>query len=100
MDTKKTFQLIDGEFSGDQARQIIGAMVRHKIDYHNREQFGDEIRLGNAKDCSASRLEKLRKLEKELIDLFSDSQANNKKLQIRGHDRDCRSGLKSVIYFF
>lgn len=84
MDTKKTFQLIDGEFSGDQARQIIGAMVRHKIDYHSREQFSDEIRYGKAKDCSDSRLKNLQTLEKDLTELFKHAHTNGKNLQIKG----------------
>ncbi len=77
-------QFIEGSFTGDQTRQIVGAMVRHKIDYHTREKFGDEMRSGNAKGCSASRLENLRELEQELAALISDAQGREKKLEIRG----------------
>lgn len=84
MKTNKTFQLIDGAFSPEEARQILGAMVRHKIDYHTRKQFSDTERFGVACPSHEERVQKLRALEEELSETFKNAEKSGKKLQVIG----------------
>ncbi len=74
-----TFQLIDGTFTPEQARHVLCAMVKSKIDYHTLEQHSEGERSG-LHSHSEERLEYLSQLDAELRQLFARAAANGKKL--------------------
>lgn len=77
------FQLIDGTFTPDQARQVLGAMVKSKIDYHSLEKRSEGERSGIPHD-SEQRLQSLRALDTELKSLFESARASGAKLKVTG----------------
>ena len=78
------FQLIDGTFTPDQARQVLGAMVKSKIDYHSLEQHSEGERSG-IPGHSEERLQSLRDLAAELKALFESAQASGAQLKVKGN---------------
>lgn len=85
MNDPQKFKLIDGIFSPSQAQQVLGAMVKGKIDYHSLEKHGEAERSGGANDSSNARLEYLRNLDQELKRLFGSAKASGKRLKISGN---------------
>ena len=83
MNTPETFQLIDGTFTPDQARHILGALVKSKIAYHTLENHSEGERSGIL-DHSEERLQALRKLDADLKELFKTANQAGAKLNISG----------------
>ncbi len=54
-----SFKLIDGDFSVEEAKEIISNLLDFKINYHNVQSFGSEIRKGIKDERSLSRKENL-----------------------------------------
>ncbi len=77
------FQLIDGTFTPDQARQVLGAMVQSKIDYHSLERHSESERSGIT-HSSEERLRALRALATELKDVFESAHASGAQLKVTG----------------
>lgn len=77
------FQLIDGTFTPDQARQVLGAMVQSKIDYHTLEKHSEGERSGMTHH-SEERLRSLRALAAELKDVFESSYPSGAQLKVTG----------------
>lgn len=77
------FQLIDGTFSPDQARQVLGAMVQSKIDYHTLEKHSEGERSGITHH-SEERLQSLRALAAKLKDVFESAHASGAQLKVTG----------------
>ncbi len=84
MNTPQQYQLIDGTFTPDQARQILGAMVKSKIDFHTLEKHSEAERSGPTAITSA-RLETLRNLDAVLKSLFEKARATGATLKVRGN---------------
>ena len=80
----KKFQLIDGTFSPEKARQVLGAMVQSKIDFHNLQMHSEWERAGRPEASSEERLERLKELDAELKELFKEAAAGGKVLEVRG----------------
>jgi len=80
----RNFQLIDATFTPDQARQVLGAMVKSKIDYHSLEQHSEGERSG-IPIHSGERLQSLRALDADLKALFESARASGAKLKVIGN---------------
>ncbi len=83
-DQTRNFQLIDATFTPDQARQVLGAMVKSKIDYHSLENHSESERSG-IPNHSAERLQSLRALDADLKALFDSAKASGAKLKVTGN---------------
>ena len=84
MNKKHQFKLIDGIFSPGQAQQVLGAMVKSKIDFHSLQKHSEAERSGVAEEASGSRLEYLRNLDGEFKRLAEAAKASGKRLKISG----------------
>ncbi len=82
-DPTRQFQLIDGTFTPDQARQVLGAMVKSKIDFHTLESHSEGERSGAGRG-SEERLASLRKLDADLKSLFESARESDVKLKVTG----------------
>ena len=54
------FKLIDGEFSVEEAREVIGNLFEFKINFHSKQSFSTELRTGSKDEKSLSRKESLK----------------------------------------
>lgn len=84
MTTAQNFQLIDGTFTPDEARRILGAMVKGKIDFHSLEKHSKDERSAEVCQKSEERLAALRDLDAKLKALFGSAEASGKKLEVKG----------------
>jgi len=83
MHTPQSYQLIDGTFTPEQARGILGAMVKSKIDFHALERQSQAERSGKT-NHSEERLQALRTLDADLKSLCEKAQAAGAKLNVQG----------------
>lgn len=84
MNKTQHFDLINGTFTPEEARQVLGTMVKNKIAYHSLESHSDSEISGGSKLHSKERLHSLRELNESLKELFETASAQNKSLKIRG----------------
>lgn len=84
MNTPQHFQLINGTFTAEQARRILGAMVKSKIDFHTLERHSEAERTGESVHRSEERLRSLRDLDADLKELFESARASGKRFEVKG----------------
>ena len=84
MNTPQKFQLIDGTFTPDEARQVLGAMVKSKIDFHTLAKHSESERSGDAGNQSEKRIRALREIDLELKKIFESARASGKKIEVKG----------------
>lgn len=79
MDSK--FKLIDGEFSVEEAREVIGNLLDFKIQFHSKQSFSSEIRKGVKDERSLARKETLKDTKKEFFE-FLEQFSNDEMINI------------------
>ena len=75
-------QLIDGEFSAEEARTILMALIENKIRFHRRENLSQEERFGSPDKYSNRRIDQLLQTKAELSDLIDSAQVSGERLAI------------------
>lgn len=78
------FQLIDATYTADQARQVLGAMVKSKIDYHSLEKHREGERSG-LPNHSKKRFQSIRTLDADFNALFESARTSGAKLKVAGN---------------
>ncbi|WP_297334468.1 hypothetical protein [Flavobacterium sp.] len=53
------YKLIEGDFSVNDAREVVSSLLEYKIQYHNRLSFSHEIKKGSPDEHSINRKEEL-----------------------------------------
>lgn len=76
------FQLIEGEFSPAEAKEILLNLFGHKIQFHNLKCFANEEISGKKDEHSAMKVKQLNAMRDDLIHLIQESEKENKKLVI------------------
>lgn len=66
----ETIQLIDGDFTPQDANDLLLELVNHKINFHQLRSFSLEERFGTAGEHTLSRLVQLRKDRERLQAIF------------------------------
>lgn len=64
-----TFKLIDGDFKAEEARDILLALVNHKISHHEMNAFSEQVRFN--KKSSVDRLEILKETREKIKTHFA-----------------------------
>lgn len=80
----KEFKLIDGQFSPDEAKNILMSLFNNKIDYHQLESFSNQIRLGNDISFSQNRINDLSQSVESIKEIVKEATAQGKHLKIDG----------------
>jgi hypothetical protein len=75
-------ELIDTEFSPEDAGKILLSLINHKIQYHQIEVFSTEERFGEPSQHSLKRLESLKSSSEEISKYIKTSIQENKKIKI------------------
>ena len=75
-------QLVDGEFSPEEARTILMALIENKIRFHRRENLSQEERLGRSDGYSKRRIDQLLQTKANLAELIDSAQAKGERLSI------------------
>lgn len=79
---KDEFVLVKGEFSPENALEIINHLVTQKISFHKLRSFSSEIRFGHVDEPSSIRIEELRICKESLKQIIHKAKMDGKKLAL------------------
>lgn len=72
--------LIEGDFSFDEAKEILINMYSSKINFHTMQNLSSQERFGKDDEMAQKRIPLLRIEMKKLEDILLEAKAKNKKL--------------------
>lgn len=78
------FQLIDGQFHPDEAKNILMSLFTSKIEFHQLESFSNHVRLGKDSLFSKNRFQVLMQAIESIQALVQEANATGKRLKIEG----------------
>ena len=76
------YQLIDGDFSAEEAKTILLALIEHKIQFHRKDRFSQQERLGDISEQSNRRIEQLLQTKADLTELIASAGSEDERLSI------------------
>lgn len=82
---KKTNQLnlIEGQFSADEAKEILTTIFVTKIKFHELKNFSSQIRTGELDEFAQNRILFLNEELKKIENIVNEAKTLNKKLVIK-----------------
>jgi hypothetical protein len=78
-----TINLIDGEFSPEDAKEILIDLINKKIQFHSLKSHENWERFGQVDDFSIGRIQALESAREKIIDMSKFSFPNDYKLKIK-----------------
>ncbi|TRX22239.1 hypothetical protein FNW25_03950 [Flavobacterium franklandianum] len=82
MNKTEKLTLIEGDFSFDEAKEILTSMFSSKINFHNIQNWSSQERFGKDDEIAQKRIPALRNEMKKLEEILSEAKAQNKKLVV------------------
>jgi hemerythrin superfamily protein len=82
MNSNKKLQLIEGEFSFNEAKEILTSMFSSKINFHNIQNWSSQERYGKDDETAQKKIPLLKNEIEKLEEIILEAKANNKKLVI------------------
>jgi hypothetical protein len=82
MKNTKTLKIIDGNYTFEEAKEILMSMFLSKINFHNLKNWSAQERFGKLDETAQIRIPELRKEMQKLEEILMEAKANNKKLVI------------------
>ena len=77
-----SIQLIDGEFSIAEAKEILITLINNKIVFHQRKNFSNNERFGCDHEISVERIPQLIQCRDQVMELLEQKEKSGKKLRI------------------
>jgi hypothetical protein len=74
--------LIEGDFSVNEAKEILNSIYFSKINFHNIKNWSSQERFGKDDAIAQKRIPALKNEIKKLEEILSEAKAKNKKLVI------------------
>ncbi|RAR70035.1 hypothetical protein [Flavobacterium aciduliphilum] len=84
MEVTQNIKLIDGVFKPNEAKEIIISLLNSKINFHNLEDFSNQIRFNIKHENSKQRIIELQNAKEELSSLIQWAESHEYELQIQG----------------
>ena len=78
------FKLVEGQYTTVEAQKILLGLINSKINFHQLENFSNEIRFNENTDHSKIRIELLTNAAKDITNLIAYSTLNDMELKIEG----------------
>lgn len=78
------FKLIEGEFSPNEARNILMSLFNSKIEYHQLDSFSNHIRHGSDVTFSQNRIKALSECVENIKEIVQVANSKGKQLKIEG----------------
>lgn len=82
MNKVEKLKLIEGEFSDEEAKEILTSIFSSKINFHNIKNWSSNERYGTDDEIAQKRVPELRKEMEKLLELLSDAKAKKRRLVI------------------
>ena len=74
--------LIEGNFSDEEAKEILMSIFLAKINFHEKKIFSSQIRFGKDDEIAVNRIPKLKKEIEKMLQIISEAKLHNKRLLI------------------
>jgi hypothetical protein len=78
------FKLIEGQYTALEAKKTLLGLINSKINFHQLENFSNEIRFNEVNTHSTTRMELLTTASESITDLFAYSLLNDMQFKIEG----------------
>ncbi|WP_396185616.1 hypothetical protein [Flavobacterium sp.] len=82
MNKLEQLNLIEGNFSDEEAKEILMGIFLAKINFHEKKIFSSQIRFGKVDEIAINRIPKLKKETEKMLQIISEAKLNNKRLLI------------------
>ncbi len=82
MKNSNSLNLIDGNFTVDEAEEILTNIFLAKIHYHEAKNFSSYERFGKRDEIALTRIPQLKKELEKVLQIISHAKLNNKNLAI------------------
>lgn len=82
MDKIETLTLIEGNFSEEEAREILMNVFSAKIKFHQSTNFSSQLRFGKQCETAKKRIPELNKEVEKVLQVVSEAKSKNKRLII------------------
>ena len=82
MKNTKEITLMKGEYSSDEAREILFNMFSNKINFHQMKNFSSQERFGKESKTALKRIEQLKKSMLVASKILDKAKKNNETLEI------------------
>ena len=82
MNKIEKLKLIEGEFSFNEAKEILTSMFNSKINFHNIQNWSSQERYGKDDETAQKKIPLLKNEIEKLEEIILEAKANNKKLVI------------------
>lgn len=83
METTKKISLIEGNYSPNEAKEMLLDLYHKNINFNKVKNFSSQIRFGEDDELAVERIENLTKAVNYLTQLLKDAQVENKNLVIK-----------------
>lgn len=74
--------LIEGSFTGEEAREILTSIFYSKINFHETKNWSSQERFGKEDTIAQKRIPALKNEMEKLQEILSEAKAKNKRLVI------------------
>lgn len=74
--------LIKGEFTADDAKDVLLNLINFKINFHQMKNFGLHERTGKKDEQSLKRIEELKESKQQILSIVDEAKAASAKLKI------------------
>lgn len=82
MKNKEKFKLIQGNFTSEEAKNMLYDLIASKIQFHNREAFSIQVRTNGDTSHSTKRVEELKATQHSIEQILDYAIENDLKLEI------------------
>jgi len=82
LETRGIFDLVKGEFSPDEASEILVDLFSKKINFHEVKSFSEQIRFGTEDVKGLKRIKELKIARNSAIELIAEANKSGKSLRI------------------
>lgn len=82
MNKLEQLNLIEGNFSDEEAKEILMSIFLAKINFHQKKVFSSQVRFGTDDEIAIDRIPRLKKEIEKMLQIISEAKLNNKRLVI------------------
>ena len=82
MNKIEQLHLIEGNFSEEEAKEILTSIFFAKIHFHDRKNFSSQVRFGTDDDIAMNRIPILKKETEKMLQIIAEAKLKNKRLLI------------------
>jgi hypothetical protein len=77
------YNLIQGDYTPEEALEIISHLLMKKINFHERKSFGQLIRFGIEDEASMKRIEELKVCKEAVKEMVREAKLSGKTMRVR-----------------